>query len=111
MEKEFRRKAPRRPYDSHVGVLYHGKMSFVPCRQVGEGGALISQLSGPITIQEGDSIVITIFFPLIGGIVTTAECVYISEDGDLGLSFKDLSMDFKIKLREYVSRRKLIEAA
>ena len=111
MQKEFRRKAPRRTYDSPVGILYRGKMSFTPCLQIGEGGALIAQLPGPNPIQEGESIVITIFFPVIGGVVSTAECVYFSEDNTVGLSFVDLGMDFKKKIREFVSRRKTIEAA
>ena len=108
MTTEFRRKAPRRPYDGDVGVLFNGQMHLLPCYQVGEGGALIKAVP---EVQKGDFIVITIFFPKIGGVVATAECVYISDDEKIGLSFQDLTMDFKIKIREYVSRRKLVEAS
>lgn len=111
MQAEFRRKAPRRPYDGSVGVLYKGNMFFIPCLQVGEGGALLSKSSGIENIQQGETLVLTIFFPKIGGVVATAECVYISEDQNIGISFVQLSMDFKKKIREYVSRRKSLEAA
>ena len=111
MQTEFRRKAPRRPYDGSVGVLFRGTMHFIPCLQVGEGGALLSRTPELSEIQQGDTLVLTIFFPKIGGVVATAECVYVSDEENIGLSFQQLSMDFKKKIREFVSRRKSVEAA
>ena len=106
MDTSFRRKAPRRDYEGLVGVLHKGKMTTNRCVQVGEGGALVKGSPEVEEIQNGDGIVVTIFFPNIGGIVAKADCLYRNEEGSIGIAFQDISMEFKKRIREYVSRQK-----
>ncbi|MCB0378249.1 MAG: PilZ domain-containing protein [Bdellovibrionales bacterium] len=105
--EEFRRKAPRRPYGGYAGILHKGAVFICHCAQVGEGGALIKADENNAQFEVGAPIVITIFFHRIGGIVTSAECLYKTPEGHIGIGFGDIKMDFKKVIREYVSRRKL----
>ena len=109
MEQELRRKAPRRHFDGRAGVLYRGRMAITNCSQLGEGGALISSENLLEGIQKGDALVITLFLPNIGGMVGTAHCVYLTDHGKIGLQFEELDMTFKVRIREFVSRRKKVE--
>ena len=106
MAKEFRRKAPRRDYHGSIGLLH--KWSFIqsPCLQVGEGGALVAYDALNESVQIGDQFVFTIFLPNIGGVTSLAQCLYKNEAGDFGVSFFEIDMKFKKRVREYVSRRK-----
>lgn len=110
MEKEFRRKAPRRHYNGSIGVLFKGKLTTTQCTQLGEGGALIHSDATLSTMKEDDEMVITLFLPSIGGIVAYAQCVYRSGDHKIGLQFRELEMDYKVRVREFVSRRKVVNA-
>lgn len=107
MSEGFRRKAPRRDYSGLLGVLHSGIMSIVNCKQVGEGGALLEQNDSTEGLNDGDNIVITLFFPKIGGIVAQARCLYKTDQGHIGIAFQTLSTDFKKRIREYVSRQKI----
>jgi hypothetical protein len=109
MEKEFRRRAPRRKFNGKAGTLYQGQMSLCLCAQLGEGGALIHTNKTNDALEEGEFLVLTLFLPNIGGIVATAECVYRTNNGKAGLQFTKLSTSYKKKIREFVSRRKAIE--
>ena len=111
METEFRRKAPRRDFDGQVGVLYQGTMSITTCSQLGEGGALIHSGEEIDIIKQDDELVLTLYLPSIGGIVATAKCVYRADNGKIGLQFNQVEMKFKIRIREFVSRRKTRMAA
>ncbi len=111
METEFRRKAPRRHFDQKVGALYKGKMTTLLCSQLGEGGALIKGDGSLMLVEKGDLMVLTIFLPNIGGVIATAECVYRSENGKIGLQFMSIDTAYKKKIREFVSRRKTISVA
>ncbi len=110
MEKEYRRKAPRRNYDGKVGALYKGEMTITQCVQLGEGGALIHSDSILSGIVKSEKIVLTLFLPNIGGAIATAECVYVADDEKIGLQFTRLDTKYKKKIREFVSRRKTLEA-
>ena len=111
MKEEYRRKAPRRRFEGQVGVLYQGRMTITVCAQIGEGGALIESDHLLQSVQSGDSIVMTVFLPNIGGVVATATCVYRSTDSNkIGLQFQKLETKYKLKVREFVSRRKSVEA-
>ena len=110
MQNEFRRKAPRRDFDGKVGTLFNGKMTIAQCSQLGEGGALINNSASLNPIAKGDEIVLTIFLPNIGGVIATAECVYRASNGKIGFQFHSLDTIYKKKIREFVSRRKTIEA-
>lgn len=103
---EFRRKSPRRSFSGTVGILHQGQLLINNCLQVGEGGALIQGQKQIEKISVEDPIVMTLFFPQIGGVVTQASCLYRSEEGHIGVSFHGLDVGFKKKIREYVSRRK-----
>ena len=103
---EFRRKSPRRSFSGTVGILHKGHLLVNSCLQVGEGGALIQGQKQIERIEIGDPMVLTLFFPQIGGVVTQASCLYRSEQGHIGVSFSGLDVGFKKKIREYVSRRK-----
>lgn len=110
MEKEFRRKAPRRNFDGYAGVLFQGTVEISRCLQIGEGGALIRTNSHTESITQGDFLVLTLFLPNIGGVVATAECVYhAKEPKKIGLQFTHLDTTYKKKVREFVSRRKTQE--
>lgn len=111
MQSEFRRKAPRRDFDGVVGALYRGQMNTTQCSQLGEGGALINSSAHLESIQKGDHILLTLFLPNIGGVVATAQCVYIADDKKIGLQFLEVQTSYKKKIREFVSRRKAIEVA
>jgi hypothetical protein len=111
MDKEFRRKAPRRQFNGQVGVLFKGHMTITTCSQLGEGGALIRSFELLDDVKENDSFVITLFLPNIGGVVANAICVYRSGDAKIGLQFNSLEMKYKVRVREFVSRRKIIEAS
>ena len=111
MKEEFRRKAPRRRFNGQVGVLYKGRMTITLCSQLGEGGALISSDHLLEPVQKGESMVVTIFLPNIGGVVAPATCVYRSDSDHIGLQFEVLETKYKVKVREFVSRRKSIEVA
>ncbi len=111
MEKELRRKAPRRHFDGQVGILYNGHMTITVCAQLGEGGALIKTDHLLKEMKEGDEMVVTMFLPNIGGLVTCAKCVYLTDTGFIGLQFSELEMKFKVRIREFVSRRKARENA
>ncbi len=111
MEKEFRRKAPRRKFEGTVGALYDGTMTLVPCLQLGEGGALIAKDSNLQPIQKGDHLLITIVLVNIGPVVAKAECVYLADDSHIGLQFINLDTRYKKLIREFVSRRKIREVA
>lgn len=108
MKEEFRRKAPRRSFKGQAGVLYKGRMTITSCTQLGEGGALITSDHLLKSIQKGDSIVVTLFLPNIGGLVASAKCVYRSEDDSIGVQFGHLETNYKIKVREFVARRKTV---
>ena len=103
---EFRRKSPRKSFAGTVGILHRGHLIINSCLQIGEGGALVQGHKNIDVIEVGDPIVFTLFFPQVGGVVTQASCLYRSEQGHIGISFQDLGMDFKKRIREYVSRRK-----
>lgn len=109
MDEQFRRKAPRRHFNGQVGVLYQGHMTITRCTQLGEGGALIvsDELLKPL--KESQEMVVTLFLPNIGGVVAYAHCVYRSGDHKIGLQFHELEMKYKVRVREFVSRRKAIE--
>lgn len=111
MQTEFRRKAPRRRFDGNVGSLFQGKMTLTQCSQLGEGGALIHCEGDLERVTKGDQMVLTIFLPNIGGIIATAECVYIADSGKVGLQFQTLDTLYKKRIREFVSRRKAQEVA
>lgn len=106
MEYQYRRKAPRRNFEGFAGILYQGQLTITRCTQLGEGGALIFG-KGPLSrIEKDDEIVVTLFLPSIGGLVATATCVYVSDKKMIGLQFNALEMEYKKKVREFVSRRK-----
>ncbi len=109
MESEFRRKAPRRPFDGQVGVLYKGYMTISHCTQIGEGGALIESREIIDSLVEGEDIILTFFLPNIGGVVAYSKCVYRSDNNKIGIQFGTLSTAYKKKIREFVSRRKVSE--
>ena len=111
MQTEFRRKAPRRRFDGKVGALFQGQMSLTQCSQLGEGGALIHAEGDLRNVTKGHSMVLTIFLPNIGGVIATADCVYISDNGKIGLQFQKLDTLYKKRIREFVSRRKAQEVA
>ncbi len=106
MEIEHRRKAPRKDFGGHVALLFRGKMKISICHQLGEGGALIDLHPEHDHLKVGDLTVLTLFLPDVGGILATAQCVYLSETQKVGFQFIDLNLKFKIKIREFVSRRK-----
>lgn len=110
MTMELRRKAPRRFFDGQVGALYKGHMTITTCAQIGEGGALIASDELLETLNTGDEIIITMFLPNIGGLVANANCVYRAEGDKIGLQFNNLEMKYKKRIREFVSRRKAVEA-
>lgn len=110
MEKEFRRKAPRRNFHGQSGVLFKGHMTITTCAQLGEGGALIRSDQLLREVKECDEMVVTLFLPNIGGVVAYAQCVYLSGNNKIGLQFKELEMKYKVRIREFVSRRKTTEA-
>ena len=105
---EFRRKAPRKSFDGVVGALFGGKLTVTRGSQLGEGGALIESNENLDHVQQGDKCVLSLFLPGIGGIVATAQCVYRSENDKIGLQFSDLDTVYKKKIREFVSRRKIL---
>lgn len=109
MNGELRRKAPRRHFDGQAGVLFQGHMIISTCSQLGEGGALISSDRHLDSVVKGDQMVVTLFLPNIGGLVATAQCVYRSDSNKIGLQFSELDMKYKVRIREFVSRRKSIE--
>lgn len=111
MSTEFRRKAPRRLFDGQVGALYKGHMTITTCTQLGEGGALIANDELLESMQKGDEVIITLFLPNIGGLVANAHCVYRADNDKLGLQFTHLEMKYKKRIREFVSRRKAVEAS
>ena len=103
---EYRRKAPRRPYNGYVGVLHKGKLRTSSCLQVGEGGALVKGSPEIDKISVGDNILMTFFFTRIGGVIANSEVLYRSKEGHIGVGFRNIQMDYKKVIREYVSRRK-----
>ena len=105
MGKTQRRKAPRRDYHGHLGLLHLGTFTEGRCEQIGEGGALIAPHVNNQNFTEGETLVVTLFFPDIGGIVSTAKCLYKKDSGAIGLSFINLPARFKKRVRDYVSRR------
>ena len=111
MREEFRRKAPRRRFNGQIGVLYKGRMTITQCSQLGEGGALISSDHLLDAVEKGDSMVVTAFLPNIGGLVAAAQCVYRNDSGNIGLQFEVLETKYKVKVREFVSRRKSLEVS
>ncbi len=111
METEYRRKAPRRDFDGKVGALFKGEMTITQCSQLGEGGALITEDKNLKSMKEGDPLVLTLFLVNIGPVIATAECVYRSSNGKIGLQFRDLDTRYKKLIREFVSRRKIREGA
>ena len=111
MEKELRRKAPRRHFNGQAGVLYKGHMTITTCAQLGEGGALIRTIDHLEEIQENDEAVITLFLPNIGGVVAYARCVYLAGSNKVGFQFHELELKYKVRVREFVSRRKAVEAS
>ncbi len=74
--------------------------------QIGEGGALIDIHPRHQGMKKGDLAVLTLFLPNVGGVVATAQCVYLSDSQKTGFQFIDLDLKFKIRIREFVSRRK-----
>lgn len=110
MTTEFRRKAPRRFFEGQVGALYKGHMTITTCAEIGEGGALIASDDLLEPLIKGDEVVITLFLPNIGGLVAYANCVYRSDSDKIGLQFTNLEMKYKKRIREFVSRRKAVEA-
>lgn len=91
--------------------MYKGHMTITRCSQLGEGGALVlsDDVLNPLVV--GEEVVLTLYLPNIGGLVATAQCVYISNETKIGLQFCDLEMKHKKKIREFVSRRKLNDGA
>ncbi len=106
MEKEFRRRAPRRKFDGQVGVMYKGHMTITRCSELGEGGSLIYIDSLLKEAQVDDCMVISLFLPHIGGIVVRSKCVYLVPGVKMGIQFESLEMKYKIRIREFVSRQK-----
>lgn len=106
MQEEFRRRAPRRKFDGQVGVMYKGHMTITRCSELGEGGTLIYIDELLKDAQVGDCMVITLFLPHIGGIVARSKCVYLTPGVKMGFQFESLAMNYKIRVREFVSRQK-----
>ncbi len=111
MSTSQRRKAPRRHYNGQAGVLFKGHMTITECSQLGEGGALVISDDLLASVDQGDKVVLTLYLPNIGGLVATAQCVYRSNQTQIGLQFCSLEMKYKKKIREFVSRRKQTEVA
>lgn len=87
--------------------MYAGHMTITRCTQLGEGGTLVRIDEVLESVQTGDSMVVTLFLPNIGGIVASATCVYITEEKTkIGLQFENLDMKYKVRIREFVSRQK-----
>lgn len=108
MSTEHRRRAPRRRFDGQVGVLFKGKLTTARGLQLGEGGALIAAHTNLQELKVDQEVVLTLYLPSIGGMVATAKCVYWKDDLQIGFQFNSLDMEYKKKVREFVSRRKQI---
>lgn len=105
MQKVTRRRAPRKDFGGLANVLIGGQITTCPCLQIGEGGALLDIPSNTMA-EVGKTVVVHFFLPNVGGIVASALCVYLTPEGKMGLQFADLELRFKIRIRDFVSRRK-----
>ena len=105
MGKPQRRRSPRRDHRGQIGIMGQGKFHVAQCRQIGEGGAMVFAGSETCDIQEGDTVAVTFFLPITGGIVCRAVCLYKNEAGAIGLNCQELSPVFKKKVRDYVAFR------
>ena len=104
VEQQYRRKTIRKNFTTPVGALFHGKMILTSSFQIGDGGALIQSTAHLKEIQKDQKLVITFFLPDIGGLVATARCVYVLDEGKIGLQFLELDSRYKQRVRELVSR-------
>ena len=104
-EQLKRRRVPRRPVHSPVGVLYKGEYQIATCFEIGEGGMLINS---NVKIQQDDSVVVTLLIPGVMDGVMIGKVVYAmasekQEHARYGIMFEIIDFEVKRRIRNYVA--------
>ena len=104
-EQLKRRRVPRRPVESPVGILYRGEYQVATCFEIGEGGMLINSTA---KIKQDDSVVVTLLIPGVMDGVMIGKVVYAmasekQEHARYGIMFEKIDFEVKRKIRNYVA--------
>lgn len=106
-----KRRSPRRLFQRHVGVLYHGKFILSEARELGENGMMIEAVE---EVQTDDQLVVTFAVPGERLISTLGVVRYnIDLDGKraFGLQFVQMDISYKRLIRRYVAEKSEAEAS
>lgn len=104
-EQLKRRRVPRRPVKSAVGILHKGIYQVATCYEIGEGGMLIAS---DVKLEKDDNVVVTLRIPDVMNGVMIGKVVYAmasekQEHARYGVMFEKVDFEMKRKIRNYVA--------
>lgn len=105
----FKRRHPRRPFVSPVGVLFSGGYLIEKAGELGEGGLLFYSRNG---FSKEAQLLVSFYIPnskiacTIGVIRYVSKVKHFPAVNAYGIQFRDLSIEFRRYIRAYIASSK-----